>query len=118
MPDPHEAWLILSAVCVNLWPGLVGALIAMKFQPIGASLLDRMSVGISSVLLSGIFGPAFNEMFNVDTPTAQAAVKALVAIFGITVIGEAVKAIREVGLSTFLRDWMRRIFGVGGGEPK
>ena len=110
-----------AAVCAKLWPGLVGALFAMKFQPDGASALDRAFAGLSSVLLSGIFGPALIEIFDVETPYAQHSVIALVAIFGLIVIGEAVKAIREVGFALFLRDWLRRIFGVGGGgggEPK
>lgn len=122
MPDARpDLWEMFAALCTKLWPGLVGALVAMRFQPDGASGLDRAFAGLSSVLLSGIFGPAIIEIFNVDTPYAQAAVSALVAIFGLIVIGEAVKAIREVGWASFIRDWMRRIFGVGGsggGEPK
>lgn len=118
---PPGAWAFISALCAKLWPGLVGALFAMKFQPDGASLLDRAFAGVSSVLLSGIFGPALIEVFDVRTSAMQACVNALVAIFGLIVIGEVVKAIREVGFSGFLRDWMRRIFGVGGndgGPPK
>ena len=67
-------------------------------------------------MLSGIFGPAVVELFDIDTPYLQSAVSVLVAIFGLMVIGEAVKAVREVGLSSFLRDFMRRIFGTGGGD--
>lgn len=122
MPDSRQdLWALAVALCTKLWPGIVGALIAMRFQPEGASVWDRAFTGLASVFLAGIFGPAFVELFNIDTPYLQAAVGALVAIFGLIIIGEAVKAIREVGFAMFLRDWLRRIFGVGGGgggEPR
>lgn len=113
MPDQQSVWTIAASLAASLWPGLVGALIAMYFQPPGASPFDLVFTGLSSVLLSGIFGPAFVEVFDIDTPYLQAAVCALVATFGLIVIGEAVKAIREVGLAEFLRNWMRRVFGAG-----
>lgn len=116
MPDQAgELWPQVWAVLFELWPGLVGALFAMRFQPAETSLMDRAYGGASSVLLSGVFGPALSEVFGIDQPASQIAVSVLVGIFGLIVIGEAVKAVREVGLATFMRDWLRRIFGVGGG---
>jgi hypothetical protein len=114
MPDQQSIWLVASGLFSSIWPGLVGALIAMYSERDTARPADLVFTGLSRILLSAIFGPALCVVFKIETPAPQAAVSALVAIFGLNIIGEAVKAIREVGLAEFFRGLLRRIVGTRG----
>ena len=102
------------AVLAKLWPGMVGGVIALKFHQDQTTFLGRAFVLLASIALSAVFGPALNELLNVETPYLQSAISSLVALFGLFVIGEVIQAIQEIKLGEIIGDFVRRLLGVGG----
>jgi hypothetical protein len=100
------------AALAKLMPGILGALIALRFHQ-ETSFWGRMFVLICSVILSTALGPAINEALEILTPQRQAAVHFLVGLFGLFVVSEVIKAIKEIGLAEIARDLLRKVLGIG-----
>lgn len=113
---PHQGWFeSVTLLYSNLWPSLLGAVVALYFHPPESTRLDRLFAGIASVAVSVLFGPATNEWFGVDSKAVEGAIYGVLALFGLTVAAQIFAALRELGLTALLREWLRRVLGLGGG---
>lgn len=103
------------AMLAKLGAGISGSLISLQFLPKDAPWLDRFVALAGGVAAATIVGPALTELTGTSSATLEYSIVFLVGLFGMTVIGELMKSIREVQLPAIIRDAIRKLLRIGGG---
>jgi hypothetical protein len=103
---------VILAAMTKLWPGLFGALVALRWQPADATRLDRAIAGFGGFAASMYVGPLISEVVGISSLRVEAGVIFLVGLFSMVVAGEIMLAARSVGLGEIARDWIRSVLRV------
>ena len=106
-----------AGVYASLWPALLGAVLALAVNPGDGTRSERALTGVASVALAVLFAPAIIEHYEVESRAIANAIHGALALFGLTAAAQVMTAIREVGLSGLLRNFLERFTGPGSG-PK
>jgi hypothetical protein len=87
--------------------GAVGSLVGLRFVP-GASWIDRVVNVLAGSAMAGYVGPFASEMLALNSPQAQSALGFGLGLFGISLAGGVMQAIKDIALAEIIRDWISR----------
>ena len=110
-PTPTIAESALAALW-KLWPGIAGALVALRWQPAEATRLDRAVSAIGGFVSAVYVAPLIVEMASVSSYRIEAGIVFLTGLFSMVVVGEIMLAVRSVALGEILGDWVRSILRI------
>lgn len=98
----------LWATTIKIWPGIMGSLASLRFMPKESTWGDRATSLITGVIIASYLGPGIAEITGVDSEILRSSITLLAGLFSMTVIGELIATIKEVGLPAILRDTLRK----------
>ena len=90
-----------------LTPGLVGALIGLRWAP-GATWVQRVVNVVSGSAISAYMGPVVAEWLSLTSPAMQSGLGFALGLFGISVATVAMEGLRTLKLGEIAADWLRR----------
>lgn len=97
-------WQILTHVLLPIFPGIVGAALALKFLGNEITRLQRFTSFIGGMACVVYIAPAVYEVFNITGFKTQNLIAFLTGLFGLAVCRELFKEINEADLiGTFKR---------------
>lgn len=105
-PTLWEGFLLAMA---KLWPGLAGALIALRWQPAEATRVDRAISAVSGFVSAVYVAPLIVEVAAVSSQRIEAGIAFLVGLFSMVVVGELMLAVRSLALAEIARDAIRAV---------
>ena len=108
MHEHSPAWDGLQALVAKLGPGIAGSLLALKGLPSNSTFGDRLFAVIGGSAAAYYIAPGLAEWLGTSSPNSLSLMAFAVGAFGLVVVGEATRAIREVGLADVLRSWISR----------
>jgi hypothetical protein len=103
-----------AAAVAKLWPGLLGSLIALRWLPAETTRTDRAIAAIGGFAAASTVGPMIADLSGVQSVRIESGIVFVVGLFGMAVVGELMSAIKEVGIPTLARDFIRKLFRLGG----
>lgn len=113
MPDKGFGWWeTVLTLAAKLWPGILGSLVALRWLPAESTRLDRAISGIGGFGAASTVGPMIAEIAGVNSVRIEAGIVFVVGLFGMAVVGEIMRAMKEIGLGSIISAWIRRILGV------
>lgn len=101
------------AAAAKLWPGLLGSLIALRWLPTETTRIDRAIAAIGGFAAASTVGPMIAELSGIGSPRIESGIVFVIGLFGMAVVGELMRTIKEVGLPTIVRDFIRKLFRLG-----
>lgn len=107
-------WDTAVAAFAKLWPGLAGAIVALRWLPVETTRLDRFLAAIGGFAASANLGPAIAEVVGVASVRVEAGVIFATGLFGMAIAGEVIQAVKEVQAASIVRDLIRKFFRLGG----
>jgi len=102
----------LWAAFAKLGPGVVGAIVSLRFAPQGATWGDRAATVAGGIASAVYLAPWAVEWLGVASSRVEAGMGFALGALGLMVLGEATKAIREAQLGQALRGWIRKLAGL------
>lgn len=115
MPGEQQGfWDTVVQGAAKLWPGLAGALVALRWLPVDTTRLDRFFAAIGGFVAAVNLGPAISEVVGVSSQRVESGIVFAVGLFGMAVAGELISAIKDMQFAEIARDAIRRIFRIGG----
>jgi hypothetical protein len=111
-PDHSEITGALSALLAKLGPGIAGAIISLKFIPIGTSWGARFMSLAGGVAAAVYLAPALGEWLGVASARIEAGMGFLVGSLAMVVLGEATQAVHEAQVGQAVRGWLRKRAGL------
>lgn len=99
----------LALALAKFWPGIAGALIALRWQPAEASRLDRAVSAIGGFVSAIYVAPMITQIANVSSYRIEAGIVFLTGLFSMVVVGELMLAVRSIQLAEIARDMLRTI---------
>lgn len=111
-------WESALAALWKLWPGIAGALIALRWQPAEATRFDRAVSAVSGFLAAIYVAPLIVEVANVSSYRIESGIVFLTGLFSMVVVGEIMLAIKNMELGTILGDWIRTILRINRRDGK
>lgn len=109
--DP-ELTAALSALMAKLGPGIAGAIISLKFMPLGTTWAARFMSLVGGVAAAGYLAPAMSEWLGLSSTRIEAGMGFLVGSLAMVVLGEATQAVHDAQVGQALRGWLRRRAGL------
>ena len=109
-PQPG-LWDTVAQAAAKLWPGLAGALVALRWLPSETTRLDRAIAAIGGFAAAANVGPALAEVSGVASVRVEAGIVFATGLFGMALAGEVLRALKEIQLGTIIGDWLRRLLG-------
>lgn len=111
-PDHHELSAALSALLAKLGPGIAGAVISLRFIPVGTSWGARALSLAGGVAAAVYLAPALGEWLGVASARIEAGMGFLVGSLAMVVLGEATEAVHEAQIGQAVRGWLRKRAGL------
>ena len=90
-----------------LFPGVVGALVGLRFAP-GSSLLERLMNVAAGAACAGFVAPAAGEIFHLTSVSMMGFLAFVTGMFGMSLAASVVQALRDVQLSVIITGWISR----------
>lgn len=112
-PSPdHDLTSAVSALLAKLGPGIAGALISLRFIPVGTSWGARFLSLAGGVAAAVYLAPALGEWLGVASARIEAGMGFLVGSLAMVVLGEAAEAVHEAQIGQAIRGWLRKRAGL------
>lgn len=112
--EQQGLWDTVAQAAAKLWPGLAGALVALRWLPVDTTRADRFFAAIGGLVAAANLGPAISEIVGISSQRVEAGIVFAVGLFGMAVAGELIQTVRELQLAALARDAIRKIFRIGG----
>lgn len=109
--DQQGIWDTVVQAAAKLWPGLAGALVALRWLPVDSTRWDRFFAAIGGFVAAANLGPAISDIVGISSQRVEAGIVFAVGLFGMALAGEVIRALKEVQLGTIVGDWLRRLLG-------
>lgn len=109
--DP-ELTTALAALMAKLGPGIAGAVISLKFMPIGTTWAARFMSLVGGVAAAAYLAPALSEWLGISSTRIEAGMGFLVGSLAMVVLGEATQAVHDAQVGQALRGWLRKRAGL------
>lgn len=111
MPDQSSSFVDMALSSLyRHWPSLLGAIVALNWQPAESSWRSRAFSGFSAVALSAMFAAPLAELLRVESATLQSGIAGCLSLFGLIVASQIAQALS--GLGPLLVQRIRRWLGV------
>lgn len=110
-PD-NEVSAAFSALLAKLGPGIAGAVISLKFMPVGTSWGARCMSLAGGAAAAVYLAPALGEWLGVASARIEAGMGFLVGSLAMVVLGEATQAVHEAQVGQAVRGWLRKRAGL------
>ena len=101
----------LTALAAKLGPGVLGAVVSLKFLPVGATWGARAMSLIGGIAAAAYVAPALADWLGVASIRIESGMGFLVGSLAMVVLGEATQAVHEAQVGTAIRDWLRKKAG-------
>lgn len=88
-------------------PGIVGALVGLKFAP-GASWSERAINFTSASAIAWFGSPAAVELFSIKSPGAAGFLGFAIGMFGLSIAAAVVSGIKDLKLGEIAAGWLSR----------
>lgn len=111
--DQQGIWDTVAQAAAKLWPGLAGALVALRWLPVETTRTDRFFAAIGGFVAAVNLGPAISDAVGISSQRVEAGIVFAVGLFGMAVAGELISTLKELQLAEFVRDALRKIFRIG-----
>jgi hypothetical protein len=111
VPD-HDLTAAIAALFAKLGPGIAGAVISLRFVPVGTSWASRAFSVLGGVAASVYLAPALTEWLGVANSRIEAGVGFLVGSLALVVLGEVTQAVHDAQIGSAARDWLRKKAGL------
>lgn len=113
--DPQPGfWDTAVTAFAKLWPGLAGAVVALRWLPVETTRLDRFVAALGGFAAAANLGPALAEVVGVSSVRVEAGIVFAVGLFGMAIAGEVITAVKDVQAAGIIRDLIRKFFRLGG----
>lgn len=109
--EQQGIWDTVAQAAAKLWPGLAGAVVALRWLPVETTRVDRAIAAVGGFAAAANIGPALAEVSGVASVRVEAGIVFAVGLFGMALAGEVIRALKEVQLGTIVGDWLRRLLG-------
>lgn len=108
----HEtaAWMAVGA---KLAPGVIGALIALRWVPTGSSWTDRLWSFVGGCGCAVWAAPALVEWTEIGSARLEAFIGFVSGMLGMVIVGEIVSTLRGLQLAETIRSILAARFGGG-----
>ena len=107
-------WDTVTQMAAKLWPGLAGAVVALRWLPVETTRVDRAIAAVGGFAAAANIGPALAEVSGVASVRVEAGIVFAVGLFGMAVAGEIISTVKQLQLAEIARDAIRKIFRIGG----
>lgn len=112
-PQPG-LWDTVLQAAAKLWPGLAGALVALRWLPVDSTRWDRFFAAIGGFVAAANLGPAISDIVGISSQRVEAGIVFATGLFGMAVAGEILATLKQLQLAEIARDAIRKIFRIGG----
>lgn len=112
-PQPG-IWDTVTQMAAKLWPGLAGAVVALRWLPVETTRVDRFFAAIGGFVAAVNLGPAISEVVGVTSQRVESGIVFATGLFGMAVAGEIIATVKQLQLAEIARDAIRKIFRIGG----
>lgn len=112
--EQQGIWDTVATAAAKLWPGLAGALVALRWLPVDTTRLDRFFAAIGGFVAAVNLGPAISEVVGVASQRVESGIVFATGLFGMAVAGEIISTVKQLQLAEIARDAIRKIFRIGG----
>lgn len=85
-------WDTVTTWAAKLWPGLAGAVVALRWLPVETTRVDRAIAAVGGFAAAANIGPALAEVSGVASVRVEAGIVFAVGLFGMASAGEAIRA--------------------------
>jgi len=102
--DLQGAWDTVLQWFGRFWPGL----------PAESTRLDRFFAALGGAAAAVNLAPAAAELMGIASVKVEAGVIFMTGLFGMTIAGSLIAAIRQLELASFIMDVWKKFFRVGG----
>ncbi len=102
------AW---AAIASKLAPGVIGAIIALRWVPAGSSWADRLTSFAGGCGCAVWAAPALVEWTDIGSARIEAAIGFTTGLLGMVIIGEIVSTLRALQLAETIRSILAARFG-------
>jgi hypothetical protein len=109
--EQHGVLDTVAQAAAKLWPGLAGALVALRWLPVESSRMDRAIAAVGGFAAASNIGPALAEVSGVASVRVEAGIVFAVGLFGMALAGEVIRALKDAQLGAIIGDWLRRLLG-------
>lgn len=104
------AW---AAMVSKLAPGVIGAIIALRWVPTGSSWLDRLASFAGGCGCAAWAAPALVEWADIASARIDAFIGFTAGLLGMVIVGEIVSTLRALQLAETIRGILSARFGGG-----
>lgn len=112
--EQQGLWDTVAQAAAKLWPGLAGAVVALRWLPVETTRVDRFFAAIGGFMAAANLGPAISDVIGIGSQRVEAGIVFATGLFGMAVAGELISTIKELQLAALARDAIRKIFRIGG----
>lgn len=112
-PQP-DTYGPLTGIAGKIIAGLLGAIVSLRWLPVEMTKLGRAVSVLGGFGAAMFVGPMIAELVEVTTSRGEAGIIFLSGLFGMMFAGEVISALKEAQIGPLLRDWLRKLFRVGG----
>ena len=113
-PQAGGLWDAVLLAASKLWPGLAGALVALRWLPVETTRTDRFFAAIGGFVAAANLGPAISDVVGISSQRVEAGIVFATGLFGMAVAGEILATLKQLQLAEIARDAIRKIFRIGG----
>lgn len=117
-PEHNELSAALSALLAKLGPGILGAVVSLRFLPAETPWVGRAFSVLGGVGAAAYVAPAMAEWLGVASSRIEAGMGFLAGTLAMVVLGEATIAVHEAQIGRAFRGWLRRRAGLAEEDPK
>lgn len=90
-----------------LFPGVVGALVGLRFAP-GESWYERVTNVASGAACAGFVAPAAGEVFRLQSVSMMSFLAFVIGMFGMSIAAAVMAGWREVKMGEIITGWLSR----------
>ena len=90
-----------------LVPGLIGALIGLRFAP-GVAWLERVTNVIAGGACAAYVAPAAGEIFKLTSVSMLGFLSFFVGMFGMSIAAAVMQGVRDLKLADIISGWLSR----------
>jgi TctA family transporter len=99
----------LAKLLPNILPGIAGAIVALRWQPVEATKFDRFVSAVCGFIASIYVAPLIIDVASVSSNRIEAGIVFLTGLFSMVVVGELMLAVRALQLAEIARDTIRSV---------
>lgn len=102
----------LSALLAKLGPGILGAVVSLRFLPAGATWGARFMSLLGGVGAATYVAPGMADWLGVASVRIESGMGFMVGSLAMVVLGEVTLAVHEAQIGRAFRGWLRRRAGL------